>query len=92
VADKTVPPWIEPSPHLRGNLSWHVTRALHQAGRCVGCGECERACPAGIPLLLLNRKLQQVMATRYGFTVSDDPAVASPIGVYRLDDGPEFIR
>ena len=56
VADKTQPQWIESSPHGRGNLAWHLTRAMHLAGRCVGCGECTRACPAGIPLGLLNRR------------------------------------
>jgi formate dehydrogenase (coenzyme F420) beta subunit len=92
IADKSMPQWIETSPHLRGNMAWHLTRALHEAGRCVGCGECERACPADIPLSLLNRKLQQVVAERYGFTVSEDPAVPSPIGAFKLDDPQEFIR
>jgi ferredoxin len=92
VADKTRPQWIEPSPHARGNLSWNITRALHLAGRCVGCGECERFCPVGIPLSLMNRKLQQIVAERYGYTVGDDPEQAAPIGDYRLDDGQEFIK
>lgn len=92
VADKSEPQWIEEAPHARGNLSWHLTRALHLAGRCVGCGECERACPVGIPLSLLNRKLQQVVAERFDYTVSDDPAVVSPIGAFRQDDVEDFIK
>jgi len=92
VADKTRPQWIESSPHARGNLSWNITRALHLAGRCVGCGECERFCPVGIPLSLVNRKLQQIVAERYDYTVSDDPEQVAPIGDYRLDDEQEFIK
>ena len=92
VADKTRPQCIEPSPHARGNLSWNITRALHLAGRCVGCGECERFCPVGIPLSLMNRKLQQIVAERYGYTVGDDPEQAAPIGDYRLDDEQYFIK
>jgi formate dehydrogenase (coenzyme F420) beta subunit len=91
VADKTVPQWIESSPHGRGNMAWHLTRALHQAGRCAGCGECERACPAGIELSLLNRKLQQVVATRFAAAPSDDPAAPTPVGAFTLDDPQEFI-
>lgn len=91
VADKTEPQWIESSPHGRGNFAWHVTRALHLAGRCADCGECERACPLEIPLGLLNRKLARVVAGRFDFHASDDPAVPAPIGAYRLDDPQEFI-
>jgi ferredoxin len=91
VADKTQPQWIESSPHPRGNLAWHITRALHLAGRCVDCGECERACPAAIPLGLISRKVARVVEDRYGYRATDDPAVAAPIGSYRLDDAEEFI-
>lgn len=91
VADKSEPQWIESSPHGRGNMAWHLTRALHEAGRCAGCSECERACPVGIPLSLLNRKLQQVVEARYGAGPSDDPSTPAVIGGYKLDDGQEFI-
>jgi formate dehydrogenase subunit beta len=91
IADKTQPAWIESSPHARGNFAWHLTRALHLAGRCVDCGECERACPAGIPLGLLNRKVAGIVADRYGYVVTDDPSKQAPIGTYQLDDEQEFI-
>jgi formate dehydrogenase subunit beta len=92
VADKTQPQWIETASHPRGNMSWNITRALHLAGRCVNCGECERFCPVGIPLSLLNRQLQQVVDERYHYVVCDDPEVPAPIGDYRLDDNQEFIK
>ncbi len=92
IVEKTEPQWIETSPHPRGNFAWHLTRAQHLAGRCVGCGECERACPVGIPLGLINRKLQQVVYELYGYTVSEDPAVPAPIGAYAIDDTQEFIK
>jgi ferredoxin len=91
LADKTRPQWLESSPHARGNLAWHVARAMHQAGRCVDCGECERACPVGIPLNLLQRKVAAVVAERFGYRTTDDPAVPAPIGTWRADDPQEFI-
>ena len=92
IVEKTEPQWIETSPHARGNFAWHLTRAQHLAGRCVGCGECERACPVGIPLSLLNRMLQLVVYELYGYTVSEDPSVPAPIGAYAVDDTQDFIR
>ncbi len=92
VADKTDPQWIESSPHLRGNFSWHMARALHLAGRCVDCGECQRACPAGIPLTVINGKVGQVMGARFGFRPTDDPDAPAPIGTFDPDDSQEFIR
>ena len=92
IVEKTQPQWIEPAPHPRSNLSWNITRALHLAGRCVDCGECERFCPVGIPLTLVNRKIQQIVAERFDYVVSEDPENQAPIGDYRLDDQQEFIK
>jgi len=91
IADKSQPQWIESSPHLRGNFAWNTIRALHLAGRCSDCGECERACPADIPLSLVNRKTAMIVESRYHFQSTDDPDIPAPIGAYRLDDEQEFI-
>lgn len=91
IADRNRPQWIDTSPTPRGNVAWHLTRALHQAGRCVGCLECERACPERIPLGLLGRHVARVVERRFGYRAGQDPAVAAPLGVYRVDDGEEFI-
>jgi formate dehydrogenase (coenzyme F420) beta subunit len=92
IADKTMPQWIETASQPRGNYAWNMVRALHLAGRCVDCGECERFCPVGIPLSLVNRKVQQIMDERFDYVVSDDPETPAPIGDYRPDDSQEFIR
>lgn len=67
IVEKTEPQWVEFSQHLRGNLSWNAVRAFHLAGRCVGCGECERVCPANIPLGKLNSKMAKYMLDMYEY-------------------------
>jgi formate dehydrogenase subunit beta len=36
------------------NPIFHLTRAVHMAGRCIDCGLCNEACPADIPLNILG--------------------------------------
>jgi ferredoxin len=60
------PQWVPAAAHDLGNLEWHVMRAMHLAGRCVNCGECARACPLGIPIHLLNQKLEALVFETFG--------------------------
>jgi len=45
----------------------------------------------GIPLNLITRKVAQVVAERFNYRTTDDPAVPEPIGTYSLNDPQEFI-
>ena len=46
---------------------FHLVRAVHMAGRCIDCGLCEEACPADIPLRLLYRKVNQIVADIFDY-------------------------
>ena len=92
LADKTQPRWIPSAADGPGNLSWHAARALHLAGRCADCEACAQACPAGIRLDLLNRKMAQVVHDAFGYTPGRDPSGAPPLTMFREDDRQEFIR
>jgi ferredoxin len=91
-AEKSQPQWIDSSATLQANRAWQTMRVLHQAGRCVDCLECERACPEHIPLGLLARYVADAVERRFDYVASDDPSVPAPFGVYRTDDDEEFIR
>lgn len=58
--------------------AFHLGRAFHLAGRCVGCNACEQACPSGIPISLLNRKLVREMELMFGYQAGVEP-VLSPV-------------
>jgi ferredoxin len=46
---------------------FHLVRAVHMAGRCIDCGLCEDACPADIPLRLLYRKVNDIIAKEFDY-------------------------
>ena len=92
ITDKNQPQWIETSAHPRGNLAWNLIRALHLAGRCIGCEECSRVCPAGIPLHLLNDRAAREIFERFGYRAGYDVESPPPLAVYRTEDAGEFIR
>lgn len=92
VAEKNRPQWVPTSIEGRGNTVWNITRALHLAGRCGGCDECARVCPAEVRLDLLNHRLAREIEQRFGYRSGEDPAAAPPLATFRPDDPQEFIR
>ena len=91
IAEKNQPQWVETSSHLRGNLAWNIIRAFHLAGRCAGCEACEQACPVGIPLMLLNRKLEKEVWDYFQYRADLDPESVPPFTTFKTDDRGEFI-
>jgi len=58
---------------------FHLVRALHMIGRCVDCGLCEEACPAGIPLRALYKKVNDIVETRFQFRSGVEQTEQSPL-------------
>lgn len=73
------------------NFMFHLIRAYHGAGRCIECGECERVCPVGIPLMELNRKIIKDMNELYGvYEAGLETEAEPPLLTYRPDDPAAF--
>ncbi len=65
--DRENPDFLDPAKdQLAQHQFYHIIRAFHVSDRCVGCGECSRVCPEGIPLHLLHQKLQGDLDRFYG--------------------------
>ena len=72
-------------------MIFHIVRVLHTAGRCVDCGACERACPLGINLGLLNKKVEREIQERFGYTSGLDPDETPAMAAFEEEDKEEFI-
>jgi ferredoxin len=84
--------WLDKSPVISENIFYHLVRAIHLAGRCIDCGECERACPVNIPLRMLNKKLEKEAKLLFGYDVGFDPEKPPLISCFRDEDPEDFIR
>ena len=92
LCDRNRPQAVETTPRPAGNMAWHIVRAMHLAGRCAGCAECERACPMDIPLNLLNRKMAKELKELYGHEAGFEVKEKGPLAEYREDDDQSFIK
>jgi coenzyme F420-reducing hydrogenase delta subunit/ferredoxin len=91
ITEKHRPQWISPAIDETGNTAWNIVRAFHLAGRCTGCDECSRVCPADIRLDLINRKLVHVVEECFGYRAGGDPEAPPPLTEFRDDDPGDFV-
>lgn len=92
IVENNRPQEISPSATIEGNFAWHIARAFHQAGRCVGCGACAHACPAQIPLGLLNAAIAKAALDQFQYRPGSERGQEPLIGRYSLNDKEDFIR
>jgi ferredoxin len=91
MVDHLSPQWVRRSVDLSENTAWNILRAYHLAGRCIGCGECERVCPMDIPLMELNKKLEKDVKELFEYKAGLDPNAEPLLAMFKPDDSEEFI-
>lgn len=90
--DNSEPQWVGKTVDPVDTELFHLVRALHLAGRCVDCGACERACPMGVDLRKLNKKLEKDVEERFGYKAGLNLEELPPLATYKPEDEQEFIR
>ncbi len=84
--DRKANPWEQVDMSYGEKAAFHLTRAIHLAGRCTDCGACQRVCPAGVQLHYLTRGLGEFVAQEYGFVPGEDGDTPTAMAQYRTDD------
>ena len=91
IVEDNRPQWIDPWPSPLSNMEWQISRVMHLAGRCVGCGSCGEACPEHIPVHLLNRRLSQDIQADFGVVPGAAPKQRAVLNTFRVEDKENFI-
>lgn len=90
--EESEPQWIQSVPTWQDNLVFQVIRNLHVAGRCTDCGNCERACPAGIPLRNLTKKMYDIVDEEFKYKAGTDKDSPPLMASYETQEAEELIR
>jgi len=86
LADSRDPHWQSQEASVREKWMFQMIHAMHLAGRCTECGECERACPVGIPILLLKKHLNGVIKDLFQYEAGIDPMATPPLFTFKVEE------
>jgi ferredoxin len=90
--DESKPQWVGKGQDPIDVRTFHFLRAYHCAGRCTDCGACERACPVGINMRLLTKKLNKDCIELYGWEAGLAIDKRPALDTYKANDPENFIH
>ncbi|MFQ6035082.1 MAG: 4Fe-4S dicluster domain-containing protein, partial [Sedimentisphaerales bacterium] len=67
-------------------LLFHLTRMSHVATSCVACGQCEAACPNGIPLGRVYQNISTAAQQALGYEAGRSLDEELPLTTFREDE------
>jgi ferredoxin len=90
-AEQTDLKWIGVGTEPSDTMFFQVIRIFHQAGRCVECDACYRACPMGIDLRLYTKKIVKDVEEVFGYLPVFNAEELPPLATFGEKDTDFFI-
>ena len=90
--DNENPRWVNKEFAIQENLIFHLIRAMHLTGRCIGCGACSRVCPMEINLEYLTEKMEKEAKQLFGYQAGINLEEPSLFATFDLSDQQEFVE
>jgi formate dehydrogenase subunit beta len=84
--DRNTPNWLPNEVDAGTKMVFHLGRAMHLAGRCIGCGACQRACPSGVNIRYLVKELADFCKELYGYEPGVKPGETPAMTTYDFND------
>jgi formate dehydrogenase (coenzyme F420) beta subunit len=89
--DRTKPEWLGAGNDESDLLVFQIGRIFHQAGRCVDCGACVRACPMNIDLRAFTLKPVKDVQALFGYYPGLNPEEQAPLCTFKPEDSNQFV-
>jgi len=89
--DCNSPKWLTGGVNRAENLFFQAGRVMHLAGRCVDCGACTRACPQGVDIRALNRKMTKDVYFMYNHQAGISEEGKPALNEYSANDPEQFL-
>ncbi len=90
-AEQTNLRWIGAGTDPSDKMFFQIIRIFHQAGRCVECDACYRACPMGIDLRLYTKKIVKDVEEAFGYLPAFEEKELPPLATFGEKDADSFI-
>ncbi|MFW5486825.1 MAG: 4Fe-4S dicluster domain-containing protein [Desulfovibrio sp.] len=86
IAESRDPHWQSQEATVQEKWMFQMIHAMHLAGRCTECGECERACPMEIPLLLFKKKVNKEILGLFDYEAGIDEHATPPLYTFKVEE------
>jgi ferredoxin len=88
---RAIPEYINKKLTKEENKLFQLIRMQHVFGRCTDCRACDNACPVGIPLRLITKKIAKDAYELFGYISGADETTRPPLSTFKHDEKLEEI-